>query len=51
MKARGSKRKRGVGKTNLERLDQAFVEVPSKEEITKWNLIKSIFKSQFPVQL
>jgi hypothetical protein len=33
---------------HLERLDQAFIEVPSKEEVTKFNLIKSIFKSRFP---
>jgi hypothetical protein len=32
MKTGGSKRLRGIGKTNLERLDQALVEVPSKEE-------------------
>jgi hypothetical protein len=32
-------------------LDQAFVEVLSKEEVNKFNLIKSIFKPQFPVKL
>jgi hypothetical protein len=32
-------------------LNQAFVEVPSKEEVRKFNLIKSFFKSRFPVQL
>jgi hypothetical protein len=32
-------------------LDQAFIEVPSKEEINKFNLIKGIFKSRFPVRL
>jgi hypothetical protein len=51
MKAGGSKRQRGIDKTNLERLDQTFVEVLSKEEIAKSNLIKSILKSRFPVQL
>jgi hypothetical protein len=30
---------------------QDFVEVPNKEEIAKLNLMKSIFKSRFPVQL
>jgi hypothetical protein len=48
---RGSKRERGIGKTNLERLDQALVEVPSKKEIIKSNLIESFFKSRLPVQL
>jgi hypothetical protein len=43
MKIRSSKTYRGIGKTNIERLDQALVEVPSKEEIAKLNLIKSIF--------
>jgi hypothetical protein len=51
MKAGGSRRYRVVGKTNLERSDQAFVEVPNKEEIVKLNLIKNIFKSRFPIQL
>jgi hypothetical protein len=51
MKTGGSERYRGIDKTNLERLGQAFVEVPSKEEIAKLNLIKSIFKSRFPVRL
>jgi hypothetical protein len=32
-------------------MDQAFVEVPSKEEVNKFNLIKSIFKLWFPIQL
>jgi hypothetical protein len=32
-------------------LDQEFVEVPSKGEVNKFNLIKSIFKSRFPVRL
>jgi hypothetical protein len=51
MKTEGSKRWRGKGKTNLERVDQARVEVPIKEEIAKLNLIKSFFKSRLPVQL
>jgi hypothetical protein len=32
-------------------LDQAFVEVPNKEEVKKFNLIKNFFKSWFPVRL
>jgi hypothetical protein len=32
-------------------LDQAFVEVPSKEEVSKFNLIKSFFKSRLPFRL
>jgi hypothetical protein len=40
----------GVDKTDLERLDQAFVEVPNKE-VNKFNLIKSFFKPWFPVRL
>jgi hypothetical protein len=35
----------------LERLDQAFVEVLRKGEVNKFNLIKIIFKSRFPVRL
>jgi hypothetical protein len=42
---------RGGGKTNLERLGRAPVEVPTKEENSKPNLIKSIFKSWFLFQL
>jgi hypothetical protein len=32
-------------------LYQAFVEVPNKEEVNKFNLIKSFFKPWFPVSL
>jgi hypothetical protein len=51
MKTGGSKRKREICKTNLERLDQALVDVPSKEEITKINFIKSFFKLRLLFQL
>jgi hypothetical protein len=43
-------RERG-GKTNLERFDRALVEVPTKEELSKTNLIKSLFKTWLPFQL
>jgi hypothetical protein len=51
MKTGGRKRYRGVGKTNTERLDQALVEVPSKDEQRKLNLIKGLFKLWLPFQL
>jgi hypothetical protein len=35
MKIGGTKRYRGIGETNLERLDQDFVEVPSKRRINQ----------------
>jgi hypothetical protein len=48
---KGSKRYRGIGKTNQEKLDRALVEVPSIDEQRKLNLIKSLFKSWLLFQL
>jgi hypothetical protein len=48
MKAGGRKRYRGVDKTNLESLDEDFVEVPNKGEIAKSNLMKASLNHGFP---
>jgi hypothetical protein len=42
MKSEGSKRKRRKGKTNIQRLDQAIVEVPRKDEQVKTYLTNKI---------